>query len=173
MKKVILYLLLTFLIVPSAFAKSVQSRTSAKTCTQPAISDVYKIEHARRAITYNVLNLTDSQVQTKNKIDENRYKALQSKFEQLDQELFVLRKLQAGDASKSAIRKQQKTVKNIQKSIENVDKKYDKDFKKSLTREQRSKYHEVKRLENRDLKRRMNETKDPYYDKNMRVFGEE
>ncbi|MCI1274294.1 MAG: hypothetical protein LKG27_07685 [Clostridiaceae bacterium] len=172
MKKIVLYLILTLLVMPSVCAKQIESRTNAKTCTQPEMSEVFRMEHAQRAVTYNVLNLTDSQIQTKNKIDQTRYNALQPQFDQLDQELFVLRKLEAGNASKQAIKKQKKVVKNLQKNIEKTDAKYDKEFKNSLSREQRSKYKDVRRLENRDLKRKMHETKDPYYDKNMRVFGE-
>lgn len=173
MRKIIICFITFLLFIPTVWATNVdKSRTTAKTCTQPNLSSFYKKQFNQRAVIYNVLNLTDEQAQQKEQIEKERYSALESKYDQLDQEVFVLRKLNAGNAQEKSVIHQQKVVKNIEKEINNTNKTYDKKINKILNHEQRCKFREIKHLQKRDLNHKLQAKKDPYKDKNMRVFGE-
>lgn len=171
MKNFLIFILLLF-ATHSVFAANID-RTTGTTCTRPQVNELFMKNHAHRAITYNVINLTSEQSERKGILDKNRYEELQPYFEQLDREVFILRKLKTGKASDSSINSQKRLVKKIRKQIEKIDKKYDKEFEKCLTREQRAKYHEVKRLERRDIMHKINDYDNKYYDKNMPIFGQE
>ena len=156
-----------------AEASAVNSRTNAKTCTQPKVSQTYTNFYNQRASVYNALNLSNEQVKAKDNLEKQRYKALGEKYLELDQEEYVLRQMRAGSSSKNAILKQTSCVRSIADDIEKINKKYDKEFIKSLTNEQRSKYHNIKRLQNRELKEEVSNVKRKYHqDKKLRTFGE-
>ena len=82
-----------------------------------------------RAATYNVLNLTPPQRKYKREIEERRFQELDAQINVLEQEIYVLKKLQCNpEANKTAIKKQQKVIKNLKKELDKTAKKYDIDY---------------------------------------------
>ncbi len=107
-----------------------------------------------RAATYNVLNLTPPQRKCKRTIEERRFQELDKQINVLEQEIYVLKKLECNpQANKSAIKKQQKVVKKLRKEIDKTAQKYDKEFKKLLSGEQKAKYNTIQKMKKRDVKR--------------------
>ncbi|MBP3924008.1 hypothetical protein J6E39_02055 [bacterium] len=173
MKNILIFMMIFAIGICSADAASTNSRTNAKTCTQPKVSQTYTNFYNQRASVYNTLNLSEAQVKTKDELEKQRYKSLGEKYIELDQEEYVLRQMRAGNSSKNAILRQETCVRNIADDIEKINKKYDKEFIKSLSNEQRSKYHNIKRLQNRELKEEISNVKRKYLqDKKLRTFGE-
>ena len=124
-----------------------------------------------RATVYNALNLTDEQVEIREKTVKENAPVYEEKFERLMKESFRLKSLKDANASDKDIRKQEKVVKNIKKEIQDTLDKENKDFKKCLTREQRSKYAMIKKLERKDYKESCHK-KDLYKNNpQMRYFG--
>lgn len=173
MKNILIIIMMLTIGTCFADAASQNSRTNAKTCTQPKVSQTYTNFYNQRASVYNTLNLSSEQVKAKDELEKQRYKSLGEKYLELDQEEYVLRQLRTGNSSKNAILKQEGRVRSIADDIEKINKKYDKEFVKSLSNEQRSKYHNIKRLQNRELKEEVSNLKRKYIqDKKLRTFGE-
>lgn len=124
-----------------------------------------------RATVYNALNLTDEQIKSREELVQKNTPFYEEKFEQLMKESFRLKALKDASATSKEINNQEKTVKNIKKDIENALEKENKEFRKCLNREQRSKYSMIKKLERKDYKESCRQ-KD-LYKKNpqMRPFG--
>lgn len=124
-----------------------------------------------RATVYNALNLTDEQIQEREDILMKNNSIYEQKFDELIKESFKLRALKSAGACEKEIIKQRNAVRSVKKSIEKTLICENKEFKKSLTREQRSKYAMIKKLERNDFKRAGHQ-KD-YYKSNpqMREFG--
>lgn len=124
-----------------------------------------------RATIYNALNLTDEQIQKREEIMKENDPIYEQKFDCLIKESFKLKALKSANASEREIYKQRQVVKDIKKDIEKLLDCENKTFQKSLTRLQRSKYKEIKKLECHDFKRAAHQ-KD-YYKSNpqMRPFG--
>ena len=107
-----------------------------------------------RAATYNVLNLTPQQRKCKNEIEKCRYEELDKKINLLEQETYVLKKLQCNpQANASAIKKQEKIIKNLKNDIDKITRKYDKKFKAMLSGEQKAKYNLIQKMKRKDIKR--------------------
>ena len=62
MKKFLLLVLISVLTISCANATAKNSRTNAKTCSQPQVSQTYTNFYNQRASVYNALNLTDEQM---------------------------------------------------------------------------------------------------------------
>lgn len=124
-----------------------------------------------RALIYNALDLTDAQIKTKEECNEKYSPLYETKFNELIKESYTLKALTIANADSGEINQQKKLVKNIKNDIDKLFKQEDKTFKKCLTREQRSKYAMIKKLDRRDYKAAQHQ-KD-YYKSNplMRPFG--
>ena len=127
--------------------------------------------HAKRAVIYNALDLSDEQIAVREAIVKENSGIYEEKFNELIKESYTLKALKVTNADSTTISRQKKVVKNIKNDIDNLLKCEDKEFKKSLTREQRSKYSMIAKLERRDYKA-VSHQKD-YYKSNprMRQFG--
>ena len=124
-----------------------------------------------RATVYNALDLTEEQIQQREKIVKENEPIFEEKFEQLKKEGGKLRALKKADASNREITKQNKAVKKIKNDIQKLLDKENKQFKKSLTHEQCSKYAIIKKLERKDYKDSCHQ-KDLYKaNPKMRPFG--
>lgn len=107
-----------------------------------------------RAATYNVLNLTPQQRKCKNEIEKCRYEELDKKINILEQEMYVLKKLQCNpETNATAIKKQEKIIKDLKKDIDKTTRKYDKKFKALLSGEQKAKYNLIQKMKRKDIKR--------------------
>lgn len=127
--------------------------------------------HAKRAVIYNALDLSDEQIATREAIIKENSQIYEAKFNELIKESYTLKSLKVANADTSIINQQKKVVKNLKKEIDELIKTEDKEFKKSLTREQRSKFSMIAKLERNDFKA-ISHQKD-YYKSNprMRQFG--
>lgn len=124
-----------------------------------------------RAVVYNALDLTDEQIKTKEDCTALNAQVYETKFNELIKESYTLKALTLANLDSSEINQQKKTVKNLKREIDKIFTEEDKTFKKCLTREQRSKYSMIKKLERKDYKASKHQ-KD-YYKSNprMRQFG--
>lgn len=123
----------------------------AKGDFSPQLIDKIKAE---RNTIYNALNLTPEQIQKKDSIEKKRYEALEPELKKL---CLSRQKLKDLETTKSAdiktVRKAQKEVYEARKDIKSLSNKYDKEFKKILTSEQRAKYSMIRKLKRADLKK--------------------
>ena len=112
---------------------------------------IEKIKVERNAI-YNALNLTPEQIKKKNDLDEKRYKELQPKLKQFCVERRALKDLESKKADAKTIKTAQDKLDSTKNDIKKISSKYDKEFKKLLTSEQKSKYNTIIKLTRADLK---------------------
>lgn len=122
---------------------------------QEALKYKKYIQHLEqeRATVYNALNLTDEQIQIKENLIKENAPLYEQKFDSLIKESFKLKALRCANASEKELLQQRKVIKKIKKDIEDLLEKENKSFSKSLTRQQKSKYSMIKRLERLDYKR--------------------
>ena len=167
MKKFFLLVLFLLLVNPVFANSDLQSYNKIPKCI-----DLETSMYNKRATLYNVLNLTADQQKCKDTMDKNYLKETGDKFEKYSQEKFVLNNLKKHNASKSAIKKQEKVVKNIEKQLENMEDKYFKEFLTILTSEQKSKVRNIRRMERNE--KRYEKRQKPFYkhDSKLRPFGE-
>lgn len=126
----------------------------------------------QREILYNALNLTQQQVKCKNEIDKKRYAELKPALEKLCLESKNLKDLKARCASKKTIKKQEKELNKARKNIQEISAKYDKEFDKILTRNQRNKYSMIRKLKKDDLKKYRKIQEKGRKPSDLRPFGE-
>jgi len=159
MKRAILLVVLGVIIFcPASFAEdevSIETEIANTAIVQGDFSSqlVDKIKAERNTI-YNALNLTSEQLQKKDCIEKKRYEALEPELKKLclsRKNLKDLETTKSADISK--IRAAQKEVNAARKEIKSISNKYDKEFKKILTSEQKSKYNMIRKLKRADLKK--------------------
>lgn len=171
MKKKIILLGLCVLL--SGFVP-VMAQCNQPKCYQNSIEKyqnyINKIKR-ERATVYNALDLTDEQIQKQEEIVKQNAPIYEEKLEQLAKENKRLYTLKKANASNNEIAAQKKVVKKIKKDVQNLVEKENKAYKKCLTREQRSKYAMLKKLEIDDYKK-LEHQKDLYKSNpKMRPFG--
>ena len=132
MKK-LLFLISLLLIVNPVFAECSSSKDSK-------CMDLMTSMYNKRATLFNVLNLSYNQQKCKDTMDMNYLKEVGDKFEKYEQEKFVYNNMEKHNASKSALKKQEKVVKNWEKELEKLNTKYEKEFKTILNSEQKTKF---------------------------------
>jgi len=109
---------------------------------------------AERNTIYNSLNMTPQQLVKKDAIDERRYGDLEPQIKKLCLSRKNLKDLQADkNSDKSKIKSTQKDIESARQEIKHISNKYDKEFKKILTSEQKSKYSLIRKLKRADLKK--------------------
>ena len=159
MKRAILLVILGVIMsCPEVMAEddvSVETEITTKAIVQGDFSPqlVDKIKAERNTI-YNALNLTPEQMQKKDCIEKKRYEALEPELKNLCLSRKKLKDLQAAKSADSKlINSAQKEVNVARKEIKSISNKYDKEFKKILTSEQKSKYNMIRKLKRADLKK--------------------
>lgn len=136
-------------------------------------SDLVERIMNNRAATYNVLNLTPQQRKHMEEMEKCRFEELDKKINILEQEIYVLKKLKCNpEANETAIKQQEKIIKNMKKDIDKAARKYDKEFKSMLSGEQKAKYNFIQRMKKKDVKRCSK--KKPIYkqDPHLQQFGQ-
>ena len=134
--------------------------------------DLMTSMYNRRATLYNVLNLSNDQQKCKDVIDKKRYEALGKLFAQYEQEKFVLSNMCVHNASKEAVKKQERVVKDIAKCMKKTGEKYDKEFKSVLNSEQRAKLNTIRKMERKEIKYCLKKKAFYERDPKLRPFGE-
>ena len=132
---------------------------------------IARIERNRAAV-YNALNLTQEQIKTREDLIRENNPIYDCKFEELIKESSRLKALKLAGASQRELNRQKRVVKCIKNNIDDLLDKENNAFKKCLTKEQRSKYTMIKKLERDDYKKSFKHKQD-YYKSNpqMHFFG--
>lgn len=159
MKRVILLVILGVIMsCPAVLAEedvSVETEITTTAIVQGDYSSqlVDKIKAERNTI-YNALNLTSEQIQKKDSIEKKRYEALEPELKKL---CLSRKKLKELETTKSAdvktIKHAQKEVNEARRDIKSLSNKYDREFKKILTSEQKAKYNMIRKLKRADLRK--------------------
>ncbi|MBD5401971.1 hypothetical protein HDR58_04100 [bacterium] len=131
---------------------------------------VKQVEY-ERLTAYNALNLSDEQIRAREEQLKANYPFYHAKFDCLMRESCKLKALKCANASEKDIFKQRQIVKYIKKDIEKFLEQENNEFSKCLTKDQRNKFREIRKLQAHDLKREKH--KKDYYKANpqMRPFG--
>ena len=112
---------------------------------------IEKIKTERNSI-YNALNLTSEQIKKKDALEEKRYQELQPKLKEFCINRKNLKDLETKKADTNAIKIAQNKLNSTKNEIKKISSKYDREFKKILTLEQKSKYNMVIKLKRADIK---------------------
>lgn len=159
MKRALLAVILGLLVCSPAVVYAEEESIETEITTK-AIADgdfstqlVEKIKIERNTI-YNALNLTPKQICKKEAIEKKRYEALEPELKKLCLSRKKLKNCtNAKQTDSSAVKAAQKEVNAARKAIKNISNRYDRDFKKILTSEQRSKYNMIRKLKRAELKK--------------------
>lgn len=106
-----------------------------------------------KCVLYNALNLTCEQAKCKEELEKQKTEEMSRILPSFYNAKDCLKRLEAANAPKKEIKKQKKELKKIEKQLEDINERYEKEFKKHLTSLQKSKYHEIERLQKRELKK--------------------
>ena len=177
MKKIIIFLSILMLfsmtkVLAETKPVNISTPQSCDCCKQTKCLDLMTSMYNERATLYNVLNLSNDQQKCKDIIDKKRYEELGKQFQEYEKEKYVLDNMCKHNASESALKKQEKVVKNIEKEMQQIGKKYDKEFKTILNSEQKSKYNSVRKMEKKEVKYCMKNKAFYKRDPKLRPFGE-
>ena len=118
-------------------------------CSKISAQEVKYNYDNNRATMYNALNLTNEQTKIREENLNKNAKILDEKYA----------KLKKGNVCNSEILEQKKVIKNIKKDISKLLSEEDKEFKKCLTNEQKTKYKTIQKLQKHDLKKEINREK--------------
>ena len=175
MNKALFLVILGFLVFcPAVYAEEEVSIETEVTTTAIMAGDystqlVEKIKAERNTI-YNALNLTPEQICKKDDIEKKRYEAIEPELKNLCLSRKKLKDLNNNKgADTKVINSAQKEVNAVRKEIKTLSNKYDKEFKKILTSEQRAKYNMIRKLKRADLKKF--EQKNTTKPASLRPFG--
>lgn len=165
------FIFLIILILSTCPVVSFGQNQTVQTASIIQYKKVLLKEKRQQVLIYNALNLTQEQIDKKECLQNETNQILEQKFDELINQTYKLNELQEANCDKNDILKQKKVVNNIKKDIECINKNEDKKFKKFLTRDQKSKYALIKKLENRDQKKENSKT--DYYKSNpgLQPFG--
>ena len=141
-------------------------------CKDTKCIDLITSMYNKRATMFNVLNLSYDQQKCKDTMDMNYLKEVGNKFEKYEQEKFVYNNMEKHNASKQALKKQEKVVKNLEKELENLNKKYEKEFKTILNSEQKAKFRTIVKMQKKEVRYCRKDKAFYKRDPKLRPFGE-
>ncbi len=178
MKKSLLLVSLCILMCcPAVFAESEVSVETEITSTAVVKDDyspqlIQKIKLQRNTI-YNALNLTPDQVKQKDEIDAKRYAELEPELQKFCLTRKKVKDLECSkNCSKKTLKAAKKEFEASKDCIKSISNKYDKQFKKILTSDQKSKYNMVRKLKRSDLKKVEELHKKGQKPSDLRPFGQ-
>lgn len=124
-----------------------------------------------RAAVSNALGLTEEQAKVRVEMTRKNTVVLEEKFRILYEENYKLKVLKAEKAAKNAIKVQQEKVNCIKKEIKAIVEQENKEFKKILDHQQRSKLRMIQKLQRKAMKETSKQKN--YYKSNpkMRPFA--
>lgn len=179
MKKRVLLIagLCLLMTAPTVFADegvSIETEVTSSAANKDDYSSqlVEKIKLQRQTI-YNALNLTPCQLKQTEQIEARRYAAIEpelSKFCILRKKVKTLSCEKNCD--KKAINAAEKDLNQVKKNIKNISNKYDKEFKRILTSDQKAKYNMIRKLKRADLKKAEQLCKRGEKPSDLRPFGQ-
>ncbi len=146
MKKILLFLMI-FLCGSVVFAEVSQTEISSESnalSNKEVKAQLQKIK-TKRIIIANALRLTDAQKEKANKIYSKNFEKEALLLAQLKKEQSILKEMSNKKHYSSERKAQRKIVYELEKAIINIEDDMDKEFRKILTREQKSKFNRFKR----------------------------
>lgn len=176
MKRALLVVILGLLVCSPAVYAAEEEMSIETEITSHAIAVgdfstqlVEKIKAERNTI-YNALNLTPEQICKKDNIEKKRYAALEPELKNLCLSRKKLNDLKKEKCTDSKVyNAAQNEVNAARKEIKTISNKYDREFKKILTSEQKSKYNMIRKLKRADLKKL--DQKNNTHKASLRPFG--
>ena len=117
-------------------------------------------------LVYNALNLSEEQSAQKEKLFLENNAFYDEEFDKLLAECYTLKAMKEANCPEKDIKAQTKIVNSIKKNIDNRLKAEDKEFKKVLDRNQRTKYSLIKHLERMES----NRTEKDYHKSNPQLM---
>ena len=176
-KRVLLVILCLLMTAPTVLADdgvSIETEVTSSVTNKDDYSSqlVEKIKMQRNTI-YNALNLTPCQLKQTDEIEKRRYAAIEpelSKFCILRKKVKTLSCEKNCD--KKALKTAEKDLNRVKKNIKNISNKYDREFKKILTSDQKSKYNMIRKLKRADLKKAEKVCKNGEKPSDLRPFGQ-
>lgn len=178
MKNLLIILFCCVLTTTSAFAKC-NCKPTCNCVSKKVVNDELKFYKnyaesvkKERAAVSNALQLTEEQAQCRNELMRENTILLEQNYKKLYKETKQLNELKAQKASLKTINEQEKIVNCIKKEINAIVKNENKQFKKILDRQQRSKLKMIQKLQKKSINDLDN--KKDYYKSNpkMRPFGQ-
>lgn len=106
-----------------------------------------------KCVLYNALNLTCEQAKCKEELEQKKTQEMSQVLPAYYKAKECLKTLETSKAPKREIKKQTRVVKKLEKKIDKIEECYEKEFKKHLTSLQKSKYHEIERLQKREIEK--------------------
>ena len=132
---------------------------------------IEKIKIQRHTI-YNALNLTPTQIKKNEKIEQQRYEALEPELRNLCLIRKKLKRLQSDkNCDQKEIRTTEKELDKVKDNIKKISNHYDKQFKEILTSDQKAKYNMIRKLKKSDLKKLEKSKKGKEAPSDLRPFG--
>lgn len=158
-KRFLLIVLCIFLSSVNVFADTVNTDKADNTLQESAQVQadelLIKVKHHRNSI-YEKLDLTSTQVEKIQKLDQNLYKEMQPELKKLS---YLSKKTieiaNSGNCTKKAINDMKKDFQAVEKDMNSVKNDYEKELKTILTKEQRSKYRKIRNQKRAELKKEM------------------
>lgn len=146
MKKILLFLII-FLCGSVVLADVSQTEISSESnalSNKEVKAQLQKIK-TKRIIIANALRLTDAQKEKANKIYSKNFEKEALLLAQLKKEQSILKEMSNKKRYSPERKAQRKIVYELEKAIINIEDDMDKEFRKILTREQKSKFNRFKR----------------------------
>lgn len=177
MKKRLILFGLCMLFVCPVFAEEPASIESEVITTSVSKNDytpqlLEKIKLQRNSI-YNALNLSPCQLDKNKEIEAKRYAELEPQLTKFCKAKYKIKELtEKKCADKNLIKSANKELDVVKKDIKNLSNKYDKEFKKLLTSEQKAKYNMIRKLKRNDLKKAEKIQQNGGKPSDLRPFGQ-
>jgi len=180
-KRILLIGLCLLMAAPVSFAESDVS-IETEIVSTAIVKDDFSFQllekiRMQRSTMYNALNLTPCQLKKIEEIDKKRYAELEPELRKMSIAKCKIKKM-ADCMEKGQGNYTTQDVKSVKKefdaagnNVKNISNKYDKEMKKVLTSEQRSKYSMVRKLKRADLKKAQKIQKDGERQSDLRPFG--
>jgi hypothetical protein len=158
------------LLTTCAYSKDFNDRYNANIVR--SFRNYVCLEHRNRAVIYNALNLSDSQINQREIISERFSKFYNEKFKVLEKEAKKLDVYEKMNYSFWRIYSQRRHLESLRAEIFELLKEENRLFSCCLSREQYKKLKEIRALETKGLKNLSN--KKDYYKSNpqMKAFGD-
>lgn len=174
MKRAILAVILGLLVCCPLIVYAEEESIETEVTTRAIVTGDYstqlveKIKIERNTI-YNALNMTPEQICKKEAIEKKRYEELEPELKKLCLSRKKLKECSESNTSNpKLVSAAQKEVNSARKAIKEISNKYDREFKKVLTSEQKAKYNMIRKLKRADL-RKVSQKKNSQAD--LKPFG--
>lgn len=181
-KRVLIAMVCLLMTAPVVFAENEVSVETEVTSTAIIKNDFssHLLEKIRmqRSTIYNALNLTPCQIKKIEEIDKKRYAQLEPELRKMSLAKCKIKNIAdcmekgQGNYTTQDVKAVKKEFDSAKDNIKNISNKYDKEMKKVLTSEQKSKYNMIRKLKRTDLKKLHKTQQNGSKPSDLRPFGQ-